>query len=444
MTALPLAVFLVAIVAQARFPLQRLPIVVAGGGGALLALALAGGSPRHVLEMLQWDVLIILGALGVVSRVLADSHVFTRLAVMATRRIGASPTWLVPVAAVSMFGVSGLVNNITALMLVLPVVLAILQLAGTTSRHLRWTMGVLLVACNLGGAATPVGDFPAVLLLGAGAMDFVGYLRLALPTATVGLGLFLVIVMIAVGPARDVSVDPLRRRMTVAVVEGLHARIRVQRRVLLPAAAVLAGMLTTWVLLPSTAGIPVHLVAWLGAAALVLILGARGRGALLEGVDLDATLFLFGLLVMVGAVRETGLFTFLARLLTDLPIPLPAQLALLILVAGVSTGLFSAGPSMAAMLEVAAPLAAALGPEAVYLGLAFGVCAGSSLFLTAATSGPLAQSMVDRAGVTDAEGRRLQFSFSSFLPVGALAFVVILAVGIGAALWTAATAGHPL
>ena len=86
------------------------------------------------------------------------------------------------------------------------------------------------------------------------------------------------------------------------------------------------------------------------------------------------------------------------------------------------------------MLEVAAPLAAAVGPEAVYVGLAFGVCAGSSLFLTAATAGPLAQSMIDRAGLTDAAGERLDFSFSTFLPVGALAFAVILTAGIGAAI----------
>jgi Na+/H+ antiporter NhaD/arsenite permease-like protein len=339
-----------------------------------------------------------------------------------------------PVAAGLMFVISGLVNNITALVLVLPVVLAILQLSGTTQRHLRWTLGSLLVACNLGGAATPIGDFPAVLLLGAGAMDFVSYLRLALPTAAIGLVFFVSLVLLFIRPARDVPVDLLRRRITVAVVEGLHSRIRIQRGLLMPALLALAAMLAAWTMVPPGAGIPAHLIAWLGAGALVLALGHRGRMVILEGIDLDATLFLFGLLVLVGTVRETGLFVELAQALRELPIPRPAQLALLVTVAGVSTGFFSAGPSMAAMLEVAEPLAGRLGPSAVYLGLAFGVCAGSSLFLTAATSGPLAQSMVERAGLTDGAGRRLDLSFASFVPVGLLAFTVILAVGIAAAL----------
>jgi hypothetical protein len=48
--------------------------------------------------------------------------------------------------------------------------------------------------------------------------------------------------------------------------------------------------------------------------------------------------------------------------------------------------------------------------------------------------------MVSRAGIVDAEGRRIEFDFTAFLPIGVLAFAVILAVGIGAALWIAAAA----
>jgi hypothetical protein len=74
----------------------------------------------------------------------------------------------------------------------------------------------------------------------------------------------------------------------------------------------------------------------------------------------------------------------------------------------------------------------------VYVGLALSVCAGSSLLLTAATAGPLMQSLVERAGLRDVHGQPLVFGFKEFLPVGLLGFCVILAVGIARTLWAVA------
>ncbi|HRI67230.1 MAG TPA: hypothetical protein PK156_23465 [Polyangium sp.] len=118
---------------------------------------------------------------------------------------------------------------------------------------------------------------------------------------------------------------------------------------------------------------------------------------------------------------------------------LVSQLFAFLILAGVLTGLFSAGPSMAALLEVAASLAKRLPPSAVYVGLALSVCAGSSLFLTAATSGPLAQALTERADLRDAQGRRLTFVFFDFLPTGLLGFAVIEMVALVYAAWVLAS-----
>jgi Na+/H+ antiporter NhaD/arsenite permease-like protein len=138
-------------------------------------------------------------------------------------------------------------------------------------------------------------------------------------------------------------------------------------------------------------------------------------------------LFLLSLFVMVGAVRHTGLFERVAEALVTLPMPPTAQLLVFLALAGVLTGLFSAGPAMAALLEVAESLAKSLPGEVVYVGLALAVCAGSSLFLTAATAGPLAQALTERAALQDVGGRPLRFGFVDFLPVGLVSFAIILA-----------------
>jgi hypothetical protein len=89
---------------------------------------------------------------------------------------------------------------------------------------------------------------------------------------------------------------------------------------------------------------------------------------------------------------------------------------------------------MAALLDVAQGLATRLPPTAVYVGLALSVCAGSSLFLTAATSGPMAQILTERARVRDLDGEVIRFGFLEFLPVGIRAYLIIQGVAIGYAL----------
>lgn len=430
------ALLLLTLLIQAFVPSYRVLIVCAGAGLACLASTLLGvASTSKILAAVPWDVLVILVTLGLVSQVFAASRVFDRLAVAATRFSRAHPAKVTIVFAIVMYVVSGIVNNLTALVLVLPVLHVLLRLGGTSQRYVSWTLGLLLVACNLGGAATPIGDFPAILLLGRGSMTFVAYLQQAAPATIVALSVLLVITAFVVRPAAGLPSDPVSTGLTQSVMEAMHRRITLDRRVFVPAAVSLSLMVLAWIFLPASLGVGPELVCWIGAA--LALLGNRRLGEKLarNGIESEAVFFLLSLFVMVAAVRNTGLFEVVAHTLERLPISPAGQLFAFLALAGVLTGLFSAGPSMAALLEVAESLAKRLPPSAVYVGLALSVCAGSSLFLTAATAGPLAQALTERADVRDAQGRTLTFGFFDFLPTGLLGFAVIESVALAYAAW---------
>lgn len=423
---------------QAARPAQRLLIVTAGAGLAMFGTAAAGlGAASQLLAEVPWDVLVILVALGLLTELFVESRLFRVLAAAAARRSGGRPDAILLLFAGVMFCVSALANNLTALLLVLPVQLTLLKLLAVDRRSLRWTLGTMLVACNLGGAATPIGDFPAILLLGRGSMTFEDYLVRALPPTVVALLLLLAVVRLAVRPARDLDDDPLARRLSLSVLEALHRGVGLDRRALAIPAAALGAMLAAWTFLPRSAGIGPELVAWVGVSAALVCSPRLGERLLRRRVDVEAALFLLALFVMVAAVRRTGLFRDVALGLAALPVEPSAQLVLFLLAAGLLTGVFSAGPSMAALLDVATELARRLPPHAVYVGLALSVCAGSSLFLTAATSGPMAQALTERADLRDGQGRPLRFGFAEFLPVGLTSFAVIQAVAIAWALLAA-------
>jgi Na+/H+ antiporter NhaD/arsenite permease-like protein len=425
------AVLVVALVLQAVWPRYRLLITLSGAASSCLVSSVFGlGHASQLLSEVPWDVIVILVGLGLVSEVFVESRIFGVLAMRACRWSGADPRKIALLFAVGMYSHGGLVNNLTALLLILPMLLGLYKLVGVTQRYVTWSIGLLLVACNLGGAATPIGDFPAVLLLGQGKMGFTAYLVRALPATLVGLVVIVTAIVYGVRPERGLSKSPVSAAITVDTMSALYRSVRIDRRTLLPAAAALSAMIVAWMTLPPEKGATPELVCWIGAGAALLSRPSLGERLIRRKVDVEATLFLLALFVMVVAVRRSGVFSSIARGLVALPISPLAQLIVFVIAAGVLTSIFSAGPSMAALLEVADALVRTQPPNAVYVGLALGVCAGSSLFTTAATSGPLAQALTERADLRDSEGRPLRFGFAEFLPVGILSFVVIEAVAI--------------
>ena len=432
------ALLLATIVAQAVWPAFRLLVVLSGAAltlGAAVFFQLA--TVPQLFADVPWDVLIILISLGLFTEALVDSRLFGLASVAITRVAKANPRALAVLFALATYVVSGLVNNITALLLILPVMLAVFALVGVTQRYLSWTLGLILVTCNLGGAATPIGDFPAVLLLGKGTLSFAAYLRgAALPTLVATL-LMTAVVVGVVRVARDVPQSPVTSRLTLATLGALYRGVKLDWSALAPALVGMGLMLLGWLAAPAAWGLTPELVCWLGALLTLLARPKVAERLLRTRVDVEATLFLLALFVMVAAVRRTGVFSDIAHSLTRLPVGPDAQLATFLVTAAVATGLFSAGPSMAALLEVADVLATQHPAEPVYVGLALSVCAGSSLFLTAATSGPLTQSLVERSGLKGLNGERLEFGFRQFLPVGLVGFSIILLVGVTRTMWAA-------
>lgn len=423
---------LVTLLAQAVLPSVRVLIVLCGAALSCLLVTLLGlGTTPQIMAELPWDVLIILVGLGLLSELFVSSRLFGILAVRAARWSQARPRRVLIYFAVGMYLVSSIVNNLTALVLVLPVLHILLKLMGVHQRYTSWTVGVLLVACNLGGAATPIGDFPAILLLGSGRMQFGDYLRYAAPPTLIAMGLLLAITTFVIRPQRGLDRDALSARLSVEIMERLYRNVHLDRRRFLPAAVLLLVMLAAWIGLPPQSGIGAELVCWLGVALALVLNTQLGERLVRTRVDIESVLFLMALFVMVGAVRRTGLFGSIADTLGTLPVAPRVQLFVFLILSGLLTGVFSAGPSMAGLLEVAHALAQKFPPHAVYVGLALSVCAGSSLLLTAATSGPMAQALTERAELYDGNGEKLRFGFFQFLPVGLFSFAIIQLVAVG-------------
>lgn len=425
-------VFMVTIIAQAVWPHRRFQVVLVGAAMSAATAAATGTLQIAALwQSMPWAVIAILVCLSILAEAVMPSNILGCLAVAACRRSRGRELGLLVIFPSLMFLLSAVVNNLTAMLIVMPIMLTVLKVLGPSDRFRNLLVSSLLVCCNLGGAASPVGDFPAVLLLGSGHMGFASYLAQAGFACII---IFMVVQAVAVSWYLLKSTQRRSRveqQLAVETISRFYRRTNIRWRVLLPVAISFCMMVAAWI-----AGVAPDLVAIVGLAFILLAAGARAEGLIRNGVDVEPVAYLIGLFMMVGVVESTGVLDVLARPILSLESSPTLMICVFLVLSGVTTGMFSAGPSMAALLPLAQKMANYMTPETVYVGLALSVCAGSSLFLTAATSGPLAQCQIEAAELLSDEGDSARFGFAQFMPFGIVSFFVIQAGAIAFVLLT--------
>jgi Na+/H+ antiporter NhaD/arsenite permease-like protein len=426
---------------QAALPTRRVSIVIIG---AVISTAIVVLSGRDTIDRIYhnipWDVLLILIGLGLYTCILSRSNIFGVIAAKATI-ITRGIAWVVLAGfPIVMFTVSAFLNNITAICLMLPVFLVVLQSLGISQGYLSLFMALILTATNLGGAASPIGDFPAILLISDqdAHMTFGKYLIAAAPACTVIMIMVIAAYLLIYARHHKIVSSPLSRSVSLTVSRLLYRNVSINWKIIVPGTVFFIAMVLLWAFAPHNWNMSPDLVCLVGVASLVTVTHfinpsrdpSKDELPFVEGiirreVDIESALFLGGLFFMVVAAESTGILKSIGdQLLTLSSTPLLC-VSVLMIITGLSTAVFSAGPAMGAMLPIAKQIAPLFPDGTVYIGLALSVCAGSSFLLTAATSGPLTQTIVERFNLSTTDGKTGNFGFWTFLPYGMLSFSII-------------------
>lgn len=362
-----------------------------------LAVAIATGTTtaQGFLTSFPTEIVFILISLDLISRFIASTQVLTWMSLQLANRTGGELHKVVLLSGVFMFTTSAVLNNLAATFVLASVFLAVLRDLNASPKIVNITLAMLVCVTNLGGAATPIGDFPAIILLTSGATDFVSYMMTAGPlfmtTALIAINVYAMSIrrMDAAANRAD-STNAARSKAALALLRIKYERHRTDWKRAIGMGFVFSAMVAVWALVdPQT--IPFHLTAIIGCVLIAAVAGIKTVGAVLKSYDLGPTVFIIAVLALATEVGETG---WLENLADVLKAYFPNPLLLLVAIMATTTiasGLVSAGPAAAAMLPLILELSD--GPFqdfGVWPATAFAasICAGSSFFLTSATSGP--------------------------------------------------------
>lgn len=305
------AAIIIFVCAYVMIASERVPrtAVALGGAGLMLLLHItdAGGAFFSPHSGIDWNVIFLLLGMMVIVSVLRRTGVFEYVAIWAAKRARGRPYRLMVMLVVLTATASALLDNVTTVLLVAPVTFLVCErLALRPEPYLI----AEVMASNIGGTATLVGDPPNIIIASRGGLSFNDFLVHLAPLVVLLLVVFCVLCRWLFRSAFRYDPDLAAEVMALEEREAIT-----DRRLLAQGLAVLGIVIAAFVLHPVLHYEP-SVVALLGAGLLVAATKVTTEEALSE-VEWPTLVFFAGLFVMVGGLVETGVIGDISRAAAD-------------------------------------------------------------------------------------------------------------------------------
>jgi len=396
---LAIVIFLVALAALALDWAHRTKIAL-GGAAAMVVLGVL--DQEQAIDAIDWPTLGLLAGMMVIVALTEPTGIFTYVALKATQISRGNPVALVILLSLMTGVLSAFLDNLTAILLVVPITLLIADVLRIPPIPL---VLVQVLASNIGGTATLIGD-PPNILIGShrpelSFMDFIVNLApVAVFTLVVTSALLAFVYRSRLRPAPErarqiESLDPAR---------DLREAKKVKRTL-----AVLVGTIVAF-FLHSALHVEPSVVALVGATVMLFVAADDVEDAL-GRVEWSTLLFFMGLFVMVGGLVEQGVVTDVAEWLTELTGDSSVAKGMVILWGSAAgSAMVDNIPFTTAMLPVVDSIQGDEFDDGLWWALALGACFGGNATIIAAAANVAATGILERTGN--------RVSFLQFLVVG--------------------------
>jgi len=404
------AIFVVALAVVALEWTHRTKIALVGAGAMVLIGVL---DQEAAIESIDWSTLGLLVGMMVIVALTERTGVFTYMALRVAQLSRGSPFRLVFLLAFVTGVLSAFLDNLTTILLIVPITLLLADLLRVSPIPL---VMVEVLASNIGGTATLIGDPPNIMIgTRIRELSFLDFIVNLAPVSF--LTLFVVTALLYLAFRRQLVIAPERQ---AEVTKLDPARDMRQSRYVKRTLAVLVGTILFF-FLHSSLHVEPAVVALTGATVLLLISGDDVERAL-ESVEWSTIFFFLGLFVMVGGLEHRGVVADVATWLADVTGDSDVTKGLAILWGSAAgSAMVDNIPFTAAMIPVVQELQA--GDEfndGLWWSLALGACFGGNATAIAAAANVAATGVLQRAG--------RPISFLRFAAVGVPVTVLSLVI----------------
>src|SRR4028119_2281198 len=410
---LAVTVFTIVLVAIAGELVNRTAAALLGA--SIVVSCGSGDQHEAAVEFVDWNTIGLLLGMMVIVAVLNKTGLFEYLAIKSAQWGRARPGRILILLSVVTAILSAFLDNVTTVILMVPMTFLIADTLGVSPVPFLLTQ---VMASNVGGAATLIGDPPNILIGSAADLSFVDFVYNLTPVVLLTLPVLLAFLYFAF--RRELRYN----KEAEEDVRALDAQGAIRDRVLLRKTLVILGAGIVALFLHGLLHLEVATIALLGAALLVLYAKSDVE-RVLRDVEWPTLLFFVGLFVLVGGLRATGVVGGIAELLTTFDGSSAVMAVAIIWGSGIASGVIDNTPFTATMIPVIQEVAQAQGlSEAqvrpLWWALALGADFGGNATLIGASANVVVAGMSERAGK--------KITFLQFMAYGIPVTVLTLAV----------------
>jgi len=356
----------------------------------------------EAMAFVDWNVVFLILGMMIFMAMFSETGILHWLAFRAFR-LARGNAWLLGLILIVLAGVtSSFLNNVTALLLLVPLTI---QIAETVGIHPSAYVIPEVLAANVGGAATLIGDPPSTIVGSHLGLGFFEYAVEAAPVVVVSL---LAVAGLSLWLNRR-ELAGAKRRLSPALVAQLEAGARISDVRLLRKASIVGTVTLLLFFGGELFRLPPSVAAMTGATLLIAWVRPDMQRMMRE-VDWTTLFFFIGIFVLVGGVEEAGVVDWLAQAVGRLAgSSLSLATVLMVWLSGAVSGLVDNIPFTIAALPIAdllsATIPAAKGSPALYWALIFGADLGGNLTYLGGAGNIVAVGLLAQAGYRMTFGR---------------------------------------
>ena len=380
-------------------------------------------SYESAIHHVDWNVIFLLMGMMIIVAVMKRTGVFQWMAyksyAIARGNVMLLSVILMVVTAVT----SAFIDNVTTMLLITPITIEIALVLGISPFALLIPE---ILASNIGGTATLIGDPPNIMIGSYAGLTFNDFVITLTPGVAIAMVVFIGMMRFYYGKEYEkAKIDDVDR-----LIAELKEKYKITDEKLLKyCIAVLLVVISLFIMHGSLRGylgeiMEVSVPALIGAALIVIISGVHIVDVL-EDVEWPTLVFFIMLFIIVGACVDTGVIDLIADGVKNLSgTSLTLAILLIVWVSAFASAFIDNIPYTATMLPIVAYLSETLGSgNVLWWALAFGACFGGNGTYIGASANVVTIGLAERAGYP--------FGFVEFMKVGMPVMIVTTGIVTG-------------